>query len=95
MHTLEIPNVSDELMTQMDARTRQLKKSNRVEYVRSLIENDLKRAQQAKATTFHDILAPVHQQVQESGITDTELDALFEETIEKTRRQRRHRTQTP
>jgi hypothetical protein len=88
---IEVPDVSDELLTQMDERARQLKLSSRAEYVRRLIINDLERAQLAKPTTFRDILEPVHRQVAESGMTEAQLDTLLDESLENTRAERRRR----
>ena len=43
----------------------------------------------AQKPTIDDILAPVRQGFTESGITDSELDGLFEEAINDSRRERR------
>lgn len=43
-------------------------------YVRRLIENDVRRER-----TFDEILAPFRQAVEESGVSDEELDTLFTE----------------
>jgi hypothetical protein len=39
--------------------------------------------------SFRDILAPVHDEFQRSGMTDTELDALLQESLQKSRSERR------
>ena len=41
--------------------------------------------------TFAEILAPFRQSVAESGITDEELDALFRETIDEVRAEKRRK----
>ena len=47
-------------------------------YLEKLIEKDIDRAK-----TLDEILAPFRREVEESGITDDELDALVEETREE------------
>ena len=39
--------------------------------------------------TFADILAPVHRQVLESGMSDEEINSVFQEALRESRRERR------
>ena len=72
--TLEIKGLRFETLTELGAKARELGKSAE-EYARELIENGL-----AGSKTNSDVLlAPFRRQVEESGITDEELDELFME----------------
>jgi hypothetical protein len=44
-------------------------------------------------TSFAEILAPLHQEVAESGMTEKELDELVHESIEEVRAEKRQKTQ--
>jgi hypothetical protein len=70
--TLEIPGVSEEQIRQLDERARQAG-TDRGEFVKRLIAREL------DTPTIDEIFAPFRQAVAESGITDEELTALFEE----------------
>jgi hypothetical protein len=70
--TLEILGVSEEQICQLDARARQAGVEPE-EFVRRLISRELERP------TIDEILAPIRQGFAESGLTDEELTALFEE----------------
>jgi len=45
--------------------------------------------------TFDEILAPVRQGFQESGLSEAELDQLFEEAREEARQERQRHTERP
>ena len=72
--TLEIKRLRFETLTELSEKARALGKSVE-EYVRELIEDNLS----LSGPTFDEILAPIRQEVAESGITDEKLDELFME----------------
>jgi hypothetical protein len=53
------------------------------EYVHQLIKKDIDQP------SFEEIFAPVHQAVQDSGMTETELDSLLQTAIDESRQERR------
>lgn len=55
------------------------------EYARTVLLRDLERQ------TLDEILAPFRKEVEESGMTDDELDALFEEAREEVWREKQDR----
>lgn len=69
--TIEI-NLPAELVQQLDERAKQTGR-NRADYAGELLAKNL------RAPTLNDLLAPLRQQFEESGMTDDELDALVEE----------------
>jgi hypothetical protein len=85
--TLEIPGVPEEQIQQLDERARQAGVAP-AEYVRSLIMRELERP------SLDEILAPIRQGFAESGLTEDELTALFEEARDEAweERQREGRT---
>ncbi len=79
--------MSDEVLAQLRIRAQKQKAPSLEDYVRVLIEKDVETDKQlssdsndsvATTRSLADILAPVHQQVEASGISDEELDALFD-----------------
>jgi len=70
--TLEITGLKFETLKVLDIKARESGKTVE-EYTRDLIEEEVT----ARELTFDEILAPVRKQVEESGITDEELDELF------------------
>jgi hypothetical protein len=74
--TLEVHGVPEELVRKLDDRLREVGK-DRETYMIDLIERDL------NAPTLSEILEPFRKQVAESGITDDELDQLFQEAREE------------
>jgi hypothetical protein len=82
MDVLTIP-ISPETLRALDAKAQRDGKT-REDYVRALIETDLLAAQ-----PFSQILAPIREGVRESGMTEAELDALFEAAREKVYQERR------
>ncbi len=52
-------------------------------YVRALVEEDLK-----QSPTFSQILAPIHEDFRQSGMTDQELDTLLEDELTEVRKER-------
>jgi len=68
------------------------------EYVRELIRKELNGGpgtQQAKSTTFDEILAPIREGWEQSGMTEDEIMDLFEETRAEVRREWRERKEAP
>lgn len=70
--------VSDETKLALEQRARERGCSDVTKYVERLITTDL-----LAAKTFDEILSPIRQTFQESGIPEDELEALFEETREE------------
>ncbi len=91
-HTLEVTEVDDDLLQLLDQRASQ-QAQDRSAYVRDLLRRDL--TAQAGSSfgkrTFAQILAPVHESVQQSGMTEAEVDALLDETLADVRRKSRYR----
>jgi len=68
------------------------------DYVRELIRKELNGgppAQPTKGKTFDEILAPIREGWEQSGLTEDEIRALFEETRAEVQRERRARKETP
>ena len=70
--------VSDETKLALEQRARERGCSDVTKYVERLITTDL-----LAAKSFDEILAPIRQTFQESGMSEDELEALFEETREE------------
>jgi predicted DNA-binding protein len=64
-------------------------------YVRDVVAAYLDGVGQVGAKTFDAILAPIRDGWQQSGMTEDEVKALFEETRDEVRRARRARQETP
>jgi hypothetical protein len=68
------------------------------DFVRELIRNELsgeQRPKKAVGGTFDEVLAPMREGWEQSGMTQDEIMALFEETRNEVRRERRARKETP
>lgn len=89
-HTIEVTGIPDDLLKLLDERVRQAG-IDRTEYILKLLQRDLlstppqshRDARPDADMTLAELLLPVHQQVKESGITEEELDDLFEEIREE------------
>lgn len=92
MHVLEIP-VTDEEFALLDARSRSAGLPGPVAYLREMIRRDLAAANGAAPTaakpSLNEILAPLRDEVRASGITEQELDALFDAALKQVRAERR------
>ena len=77
--TLQI-SVPDDMLAKLDQKAVEAGLA-RPDYLRYLLAKGLE-----ASPSFDEILAPLRQQVAESGITDTELDALFREAREEVHR---------
>jgi len=88
-HTIEVTGIPDHLLKLLDERVQQAG-IDRAEYILKLLQRDLlstppqshENARPDADITLTELLSPVHQQVKESGITEEELDDLFEEIRE-------------
>ena len=58
-------------------------------YLRTLIQENLDAPPSDRGRTFAEILAPIHEDFQKSGMSEGELDALLEEAITESRAERR------
>jgi metal-responsive CopG/Arc/MetJ family transcriptional regulator len=95
-HVIEVTGISDELLRLLDERVRQ-KGGDRSSLIRELIQKELQGTPRSRRKTnrphaemsFEEILRPVHRQVEESGITDEELDRMFEEARAQVRSERK------
>lgn len=85
-YTFEI-TMSEEALAQLRTRAQKQKAPTLEDYVRVLIEKDVEIDKHLPSGANHsavatrsltEILAPVHQQVEVRGITDEELDSLFD-----------------
>lgn len=72
--TLEIRGLGFETLRTLNEKAREAGKTVE-DFARTLIEQALA----PRELTFDEILAPIRKQVEESGITDDELDELFME----------------
>ena len=77
-------NVSDETKLALEQRARARGCSDVTKYVEQLITTDL-----LAAKPFDEILAPVRQTFQESGMSEDELEALFKEAREEVYQERK------
>jgi hypothetical protein len=82
--TIELP-LPEELLRQMDERARTA--GPREEYIRTVLSKDVSGEPSISA-----ILEPFRDQVASSGISDEDLDNLFAEAREESRRERESRT---
>ena len=95
-HTIEIADIPDELLDLLDEHVRQWG-GDRASFIRDLIRKELQPHSSPSRrgpgphsrTSFAEILEPVHQQVAESGMTEEDLDRLFEEARERVREEKR------
>ena len=85
-YTFEI-TMSEEALAELTRKAMEQKAPTIGDYVRVLIEKDVRTDKQpvsasgvsvAPIPSLEEILAPVHRQVEASGISDEELDSLFE-----------------
>jgi hypothetical protein len=67
------------------------------EYVHQVLTEHLRsgRSPEAASKTFDEILAPIREGWQQSGMSEDEITALFEETRDEVRQERRTRKETP
>ena len=84
--TIEIP-IPDELLTLIDQRARR-EGVERAEYIQAVLSREMK-----TDASVSEILAPFRAEVAASGITDEELNGLFEEAREESFNARRPRRQ--
>lgn len=83
------PEVEESVKSQADREGRPLE-----DYVESLVEEGSKRRDRVALLaekSFDEILAPFRRNVEESGISDEALDALFSEARKETARVRKER----
>ena len=81
-HIIEV-KVSDETLKRLDERARHIGQ-DRAEFAGKLIEKELAEPEAPKADkTFDEILAPIRQGFAETGMTEDELDQMFEEAREE------------
>lgn len=76
VHTIEVTGISEETLRLLDKRVLQ-QGGDRSTYIRDLLDREL------HAPTLTELLAPFRKQVAESGMTEDELDDLFEEAREE------------
>src|SRR5579862_7828972 len=81
-HTIEVTGIPDSILELLDARARE-KGSDRNTYLRDLIERDVK-----NTTTLRDLFAPVREDIRASGMSEEEVDRLFEEARQEAYRER-------
>ena len=67
------------------------------DYVHQVLEDHIRSVPRPEAapTTFDQILAPIRDGWLQSGMTEEEITALFEETRDKVRKERRARNEVP
>lgn len=77
-------NVPDETKSDLERRARARGYTDVSKYIERLISTDL-----LAAKSFDEILAPIRQMFQESGVSDGELESLFEEAREEAYQERK------
>ena len=95
-HTIEVTGVPDDLLELLNERVRECG-GDRAGFIRELIQKELQPTPQPSdedprphaRMSLTEILAPIHQQAAESGLTDEELDRLFEDAREQVREEKR------
>ena len=67
------------------------------QYVHQVLAEHIRSGQspETASKTFHEILAPVREGWQQGGMGEDEINALFEETRDEVRKERRPRKETP
>jgi len=84
--TIEVGGISDELLSQLDERARQIG-IDRNSYVRRIIERAV--APPRAVTTLNELPTPVHDFTEAHGISDDEVEQFFKNQVAESRRQRR------
>jgi hypothetical protein len=64
-------------------------------YLRGLIREDLEAPPAAGSRIFAEILAPIHEEFRESGMSEEELEALLREELNASRADRRQASHDP
>jgi predicted transcriptional regulator len=64
-------------------------------YLRDMVAAYLEVAGSSGDKTFEEILRPIWEEWRQSGMTEVEVDELFEQELQEVRSQRRQRTRTP
>ena len=95
VHVLEL-SVSDEEWAGLEARARAAGLPNPIAYLKDFVRRGpaapaIPDAPVSADMTFAEILAPLHAEVAASGITDEELDTLFDQALKEVRAERRER----
>ncbi len=96
VHVLEVL-VSDEELRALEARARAAGLPNPIAYLKDFVRRDPAESPNGNPApvsadmTFAEILAPLHAEVAASGITDEELDTLFDQALKEVRAERRER----
>lgn len=88
-HTIEVTDISDNLIQLLDKRVDQQQAPSRAAYIRDLLRQDLTGA--TRQTTIAEILDPIHESVRQSGMTNEEVNALLTETLADVQGERRQR----
>lgn len=86
---IEIDGISDELLSQLGERARQIG-VDRVAFVRRLIERAV--APPSEWQPLSEFLAPLHDYTEAHGLTEEKIESFFSEQIVEARRER---TNTP
>jgi hypothetical protein len=95
-HTIEVAGIPDELLELLDERVRQ-RGGDRASFIRELIRKELQRdvppsdegPLPQSGMSFDELLSPVHEQAAARGITEDEMERLFEEARERVREEKR------
>ena len=81
LYTIEVTGIPEETLRLLDERVRQ-QGVDRGGYIRHLLDKDL------HSPTLSELLAPFREQVAQSGMSEEELDQLFEEAREEAYQER-------
>jgi predicted DNA-binding protein len=88
-HTIEVTGVPDDLLTRLDRRMREQGR-DRSQFIRELIEQNLEAQEQPDAgMAFREIVAPLQEDFEATGMTDEQLGELIDAEIKGFRAERR------
>jgi len=94
VHVLEV-TLSDEELILLEARASVAGLPGPVAYLRERIRHDLGLAEKGEIAppgpTLDEVFAPFREEVRASGMTEEELDALFDAALKEVRAERRQR----
>jgi hypothetical protein len=88
--TIELRDLPPDLLTQLDQRASE-QGLDRQSFVVRLIEREVSSPKVAE--TFDSILEPLRRSVEESGMSEQEIEALVDEEVAAARRERRERSE--
>ena len=94
-HTIEVTGLPDDVLQRLDSWMREQGR-DRSEFIREIIEEKLQDHENpTAASTFAEILAPLQQDFEATGMTDDELGDFIDAEIKSHRSERRSKAALP